>query len=137
MPVTIDVSNFKTYTYEDKILFSGINYYRIKIEDWDGSTYYTKIVSVNSTTDHLIGFRIYPNPTTNNLFVEYTNTTSTILDLSIYNQLGQLMTSSTYTDGSFSKTIELSLIDLAAGTYIIKAIDQHGNERVSKFFKMI
>ncbi|MBC7884333.1 MAG: T9SS type A sorting domain-containing protein [Saprospiraceae bacterium] len=130
-----DLSNFKTYRYEDNSLYSGINYYRIKIEDLDGTIYYTKIVSVYSENGQIVNFKIYPNPVTDNLYVEYANTKATSLDLSIYNHLGQLMSSSTYTDGAISNSIELSLFNLAAGMYIIKATDQHGNESVSKFFK--
>ncbi len=137
LPITPDMSNFKIYKYEDKSLFSGINYYRIRIEDLDGSIYYTKIVSVFSEIGQLISFNIYPNPTLNNLFVEYTNSRAIYLDLSIYNHLGQVVKSISYTNGAIPKIIELSLIGLPAGMYIIKATDQHGTENVSKFFKVI
>lgn len=136
VPVTEELTSFKTYKYEDKSLFSGINYYRIKIEDFDGSIYYTKIVSVDNDSEKMIGLKVYPNPTSNNLFVEYNNAKATNVDLSIYNQLGQLVTSSKYTDGIFPKIIELSLLELNEGTYFIKATDQHGNKIISKFFKM-
>jgi len=137
VPVTAVLTNFKTYKFEDKSLFSGINYYRIKVVDYDGSMHYTKIVSVTSIAGQTIGFKIYPNPTFNNLFVEYTNIKATYLDLSIYNQLGQRVASTKFTDGIIPKIIELSLSELTAGTYIIKATDQNGKESISKFFKMI
>ena len=103
----------------------------------DGTVHYTKIVSVFNGAGQLIGFKLYPNPTTDNLFVEYGNTKATSLDLSIYNQFGQMVKSISYTNGVFTQVIELSLIELAAGTYIIKATDQLGNESISRFFKII
>lgn len=137
VPVKPELSNFKTYTYTDKKLIPGLNYYRIKMEDFDGSIYYTKIVSVISETSQNISFKIYPNPTFNNLFIEYINTKATYLDISIFNQLGQHVISTQYTDGTFPKIIDWSLIELPAGTYFIKATDQNGQESILKFFKMI
>lgn len=135
--MTAELTNLKTYKYRDKSLFSGRNYYRIKIEDFDGSIYYTNIIFLDNETGQKISFRIYPNPTSGNLFVEYTNIDASYLDLSIYNHLGQRVASRIYSDGIFPKIIELSLLELAAGTYIIKATDQNGKESISKFFKMI
>lgn len=135
--MTAEVTNLKTYKYRDKSLFSGRNYYRIKIEDFDGSIYYTNIIFLDNETGQKISFRIYPNPTSGNLFVEYSNIDASYLDLSIYNHLGQRVASRIYSAGIFPKIIELSLLELAAGTYIIKATDQNGKESISKFFKMI
>lgn len=135
--VSTDVSDIKIYNYEDASLYSGINYYRIRIEDLDGSIYYTKIVSVYSERGQLISFKVYPNTTINNLYVEYTNTKATFLNISIYSYMGQLVSSTSYTDGAISNIIELSVNNLTSGMYIIKATDQQGNESVSKFFKAI
>ncbi|MEZ4908488.1 MAG: hypothetical protein R2771_12805 [Saprospiraceae bacterium] len=47
------------YEFYDNALI-GINYYRLKITDNDGSVYYSPVISYNMNTDDV--FTSYPNP---------------------------------------------------------------------------
>jgi len=48
------------YSFIDKKLVSGINYYRLQTVDIDGRISYSKIVSVNMADKQL--FSVFPNP---------------------------------------------------------------------------
>lgn len=56
------------YEFEDGRPKMGNNYYRLKINDWDGSFNYSNIVVLSKNGDER--FKIYPNPVTDRLFLE-------------------------------------------------------------------
>ncbi len=56
-----------SYSFEDNNPILGQNYYRLKMQDLDGSLEFSKIVSVNFITETLM--EIYPNPAVQNQIV--------------------------------------------------------------------
>lgn len=69
--------------------------------------------------------KIYPNPTSDFLFV---NTQNQIKEVSIYNLVGQKMESKLDNN-------KINVSNLVNGTYFIKITDQTGNFQTSKFIK--
>lgn len=101
------------YQYTDDKPYNGINYYRLRITDLDGTISYSKIVSVR--LDEAKTFKVYPNPVSDFLMVE----TITTNDYQIINLLGQHIMG-----GSLIPQIDVSAFPV--GTYIIKI----GTEKV-------
>jgi hypothetical protein len=76
----------KKYQYSHRTPFDGLNYYRLKQTDFDGSFEYSKVVQVDMSSKEV---RIYPNPVAEVLFVESKNETD--LTISIYDNMGKLI----------------------------------------------
>ena len=72
-----------------------------------------------------LDFSIYPSPTTGALNIE---SESTITQIEIYNQLGQLVTSN-----SNQNTIDISSVN--TGLYFVKLKDDNGNVTTQKVIK--
>ena len=75
------------YAYIDALPLSGKNYYRIKVTEKDGKSYYTNIQTLDFIRDFAV--KVYPNPVTNRKFILQLNG----------NKAGQLMMNLYSTDG--------------------------------------
>ncbi len=105
------------YTFINEKPTAGVNYYRLKINDFDGKTTFSKTISLENT-QILRGLKIYPNPANDVLFIENIDEQS----IEIINILGQIVLSVS------PKIIHspLSIIHLKSGVYFVKT----GNEMV-------
>ncbi len=108
----------RSYTFTDTYLFPGVNFYRLKQVDFDGHTVLSPIRIVNSAT--LLEVSIYPNPTTEELFINFNDwdaqleTTITVRDLNGAEVLSQSVN---------SVTTRLSVSRLPIGSYFIQVTD--------------
>ncbi|MBX2914606.1 MAG: hypothetical protein KF856_04945 [Cyclobacteriaceae bacterium] len=94
-----------TYQFVDENPMAGINYYRLKQTDFDGTSAYSNIVAVNTNLE----WTVYPNPANRQTEVTITK----IGDYAVYNNLGVMVlriTNNKHFDAS----------TLAPGVYIIK-----------------
>jgi hypothetical protein len=66
--INASLSTTGTYYYTDNNLVAENNYYRIKIIELSGKTFYTNIVSIN--TKPKVDITIYPNPVVNELVIK-------------------------------------------------------------------
>jgi len=95
----------------------GTNYYQLKVVNDDGTVSYSEIITVEVGIDGKAPFIIYPNPTSNQLVVEYDNATTATIN--IYSLDGQkVLTTST----DQSKT-PIDVSRLITGTYIVEYND--------------
>jgi len=81
------------------------------------------ILSVNDNL--LLDFSVYPNPTTGILTIQ---SKTSIVQIEIYNQLGQLVLSN-----NEENTIDIS--NVGQGLYFIKILDENGNIGTQKVVK--
>nr|MCU0451363.1 T9SS type A sorting domain-containing protein [Bernardetiaceae bacterium] len=56
------------YSFWDTQPLNGINYYRIAQVDFDQTTQYTRMVSLDFTGETALAFKLFPNPTTDGHF---------------------------------------------------------------------
>ncbi len=106
----------QSYSFEDNNPYNGVNYYRLKQVDYDGAFEYSKIVEVSSfQKESSVSIQVYPNPSSDYIKVTGFGNAAKI-DISIYNQLGKLVYSSSTTSHD-----EIDIISLKAGTYIVIA----------------
>jgi hypothetical protein len=70
-----------TYSYVHKSSNSGVDYYRIKQVDTDGSTDYSKLVSVDNTSITKSQISFYPNPSKGIVQFDQPVTQITIMDV--------------------------------------------------------
>ncbi len=85
--------------------------------------WYDRLLSVNENT--LVDFSVYPNPTTGILTIQ---SKTNIVQIEIYNQLGQLVLSN-----NEENTIDIS--NVGQGLYFIKILDENGNIGTQKVVK--
>ena len=103
----------RAYGYVHSTPATGINYYRLKLIDQDGSFEYSTIQSIHLETSK-IDLAIYPNPTAN--FLNITSLDENLLQVSIVNSMGQELRQIPLIEGANSVQIQ----DLSAGNYFIK-----------------
>jgi len=73
-------------------------------------------------------FILFPNPVENNLNITYTKNTNDIIEIVIYNSLGQKMNLSTK---SFKNTTNIPFQEFSSGIYFISIL-QNGKQIIFK-----
>ncbi|WP_200507439.1 T9SS type A sorting domain-containing protein [Adhaeribacter terrigena] len=106
----------KRYAFTDQNPMSGVAYYRLKQVDLDGTIVYSKIEQVNRNTKAL-DIHLYPNPTAGNLTISLPETGET--EVKVMNVLGQVVGLKKIVN---TKTVELDLTHLPAGTYQVMIV---------------
>jgi len=96
----------------------AITYYRLKINNLDGTFTYSKVISVNGKVSG--GLSIYPNPAAANITVSYTKVSNNAT-LLVHSTDGKLLTSSKLVEGSSQTTIDVN--ELKTGKYILTIVD--------------
>lgn len=112
----------KNYNYLDQTVEQGINYYRLKQVDFDGTFSYSDEVEVDVTGP--LAFNLqqnYPNPFNPSTNIKYSIAESGIVRLSIYNLVGEevaILVNGYKQAGFYETTFDAS--KLPSGTYIYK-----------------
>lgn len=122
------------YSFKDIQPFDGINYYRLKIIDHDGSFEYSNIEVVHF--DRTPTNKIFPNPVENNIHIKNLDSNLEDIVIEIYNQNGQLIHSDEYQLDQGQITLSTDLVRVnEAGTYFLRII---GNDQIQilKFIRV-
>lgn len=120
---TIDAKNSITnnYTFFDPNPSKGINYYRLKIVEQNGTTKYSNILSVNINNLSNANILVYPNPIkTKNFLVQFKNLDASKYTLQLVNTIGQVVYSNQLNVQSLGSTtlmVDLKNIQLTSGNY--------------------
>ena len=103
------------YTFTDSKPAAGLNYYRLKIVDQDGSEAYSAIRSVDFGTGAAVSLSIYPNPATDVLHIVINNSTG-VSGILIVNMQGQVVR----TVSTSSTTADIPVSNLAREMYMVE-----------------
>jgi Secretion system C-terminal sorting domain/Carbohydrate binding domain len=114
-----------TYAFNDEKPLKGINYYRLKINEEDGTFKYSKVQSVR--TSGLGKLSIYPNPTAN--FIQIKDAES-VESVNIYDVSGRLVRQFLNNTSS-----QLDISTLPKGMYQV-AVTANGETDFSRIVKM-
>lgn len=110
---TVNAVGTEKYNYTDKELANGINYYRVKAIDKDGSFKYSVIKNIAHNANGKIEYSIYPNPAKNELVIKNLVGTN---DISLVDASGKVvLRKSNVTSG----LIELNIASLQNGFYTV------------------
>lgn len=93
--------------------------------DFDSDTFCKMVMITTTSTKNLasdISFELYPNPTSDRVFVSVQSPTSQSLSLQITNLLGEVMTTVSLSSGMSHQ--EISLESFASGTYFYQLLGE-------------
>ena len=108
-------SEINNYNYFDQNPITGLNYYRLKQTDYDGTFSYSEVEYAEIKNKKTIW--VYPSQVTNIVTIEKSRNIEEALSLNLHDMGGKILYSNTISDGEF-KT-EISLSDLTPGVYFI------------------
>lgn len=109
-----------TYIFNYFEVKNGINYYRLKMVDQDGTYEYSKIIQA-SKKDKIDILKVFPNPVSSNLFVERPDSDKE-LRIVVYNAIGQITFSEVLQANELSKQINMN--QSSNGLYRVAIYDQ-------------
>lgn len=117
----------QTYQFNDYKPFNGVNYYRLKQTDFDGSYEYTKTVTITIKQSNSLS--IYPNPSRGGeIFLNFKDITTGILN--IYNAQGKLV--SRHFIENAQESYKVNLPSLGQGIFIAEL--STGEEQLTSRF---
>jgi len=105
------------YSFADESPYDGISYYRLKQVDFDGTSAYSQIVSVNFDEDHF-SYTIFPNPTTGNLYIAIDKGFENIASVTIKDLAGKIILNEI--PAGNKDLIKINLEGMATGFYFIE-----------------
>jgi Zn-dependent metalloprotease len=108
------------YSFTDSHYDKGINYYRLKQVDTDGSFAYSKMIAIESGGMREVKY--FPNPVQSLLSIELPDTEMTECNVKVFNSAGQCVLDKERTKISKGK-MSLDLAKLPAGVYQIVVSD--------------
>ena len=117
-------SNYETI--DDKPRY-GVNYYRLKMVDNDGTFTYSKIASVDWTKPTATTWSVFPNPVKDKLFLTGNEDVSGEQTVQIFDAIGKLVTQTTLQ----KLRNGLSVNELASGTYFMEMMNKQGQGRIA------
>lgn len=106
----------------------GKNFYQLKQVDLNGGETYSKMITVNSiATDGLFSF--YPNPTNNELTLQFQSSKETIATLNLYNQQGVIVKHEVFKLNEGMSVFTRDLKELKAGVYSLEVSTEQNKQQ--------
>lgn len=110
-------SNSKTYYTDFDVNPINEAYYKIRVEDVDGTLSYSNTIILNRELDTDINFELVPNPAEDIVSIRFGNSFNHDVKIEIYNAIGQLLYHKYLDENNESSSIEVNLSSFASGTY--------------------
>jgi poly(3-hydroxybutyrate) depolymerase len=120
--------NGAIYNTTDPYPYSGINYYRLKIADRDGSFSFSNIVMLKTPVKDLVITGLYPNPVNDWLHVQLQSDKSQAVNLGLFDITGKLLQQKTLQLVAGINNYSIPVSNIARGMYILQFKNgQQGN----------
>jgi autotransporter-associated beta strand protein len=120
----------KNYTFTDVSPLTGTNYYRLKAVDYNGAATLSKVVSVSFSSKNDGKIAIYPNPTRNELRLDFDATDAGTTLVQVSDLMGRVVLSQNFTVAKGANLLPFNVASLPSGTYFVKV-----NGDVTRFVK--
>ncbi|MEZ5026083.1 MAG: T9SS type A sorting domain-containing protein [Chitinophagales bacterium] len=123
------------YNFYDSTLVVGLNYYRLKQVDFDGTFAYSKIASIDVASIVQNSLTLYPNPATTQITLQYNNTQDGSVDIQIVDAIGRIVFQEQHklvTSGEHQFVVDTHL--LSKGLYCVR-LTQDANQFSQIFIK--
>jgi photosystem II stability/assembly factor-like uncharacterized protein len=121
----------KSYTYKIDEFDSGIQYYRLKQIDFDGTYEYSEVIEIEAITpEQFTLFQNYPNPFNPSTSIKFSIAVDSIVKLKLFNMLGQEVAELLNSEISAGiHHIDFNASSLSSGTYfyVLEANENNGS----------
>ena len=125
-----------SYSTVDPYPFSGINYYRLKTIDKDGTVSYSETIKLVTAKKNLAVTQFYPNPVDDVLHIQLQSDKHQAVTLTVFDITGKQLQSVSVQLNNGMNEQNLPFINLSKGAYIIQYKDEKGeNTGTFKVFK--
>ncbi|MFO7789229.1 MAG: T9SS type A sorting domain-containing protein, partial [Bacteroidales bacterium] len=114
------------YIYDDSLIFSGYNYYRLTQVDFDGEKESFAPIHVNceNSNDGESRILVYPNPFCSEINIFMENINDDVIWFELYDGAGQVIYSDSYTIMENTQSHCLKLNELEPGIYFLKSVTE-------------
>lgn len=123
----------RNYSFSDRNVSAGNNFYRLRIVDENGSFTYSPVVKLNF--NGASAFNVYPTITRNSLHVELNAAKQEPITALIFDHTGRQLSVQKLQLAAGYNNIELSVNNLPAGEYLLKLVN-HSSNSIAKFIKL-
>ncbi len=120
------------YAYLDENPKSGINYYRLKMIDLDGSYEYSQIININN--NDLLDITFAPNPTKGEVIISFNQNINDNIQIELFNLSGKLIKERSLRLNNENQIL-FNMDELAKGTYFVR-ITANNNSYGEKMIKL-
>lgn len=127
-----NTKNINDYTFIDKPPLTNIQYYRLKMLDFDGSTTYSKTVSVTDTKSPIRSLKINPSVSSDFLNIETISNETAIL--TVVDIFGRIVMTQKIDANEAMVTNKLDISNFPNGVYTVILSNTSG-QSVGKFVK--
>jgi Secretion system C-terminal sorting domain len=110
-----------TYTYTDAKPTQGVNYYRLKQEDFNGRTSFSDIRAIRFSNKEELNITIFPNPTREIVYIDLSNfKTGNTANLNLVDASGKIVLNKNIAilNGNYNTAINVKT--LAKGNYVLQ-----------------
>lgn len=122
------------YTYVDAYAEEGLNYYRLRQRDLDGTAYYSQVIAVKDCGSLLEGQKtmlsLWPNPASESTTLELKSAVGGAAKLSLIDALGRVIEQRQVSIRKGQNAFKLPLMGLPAGSYLVELQHSQFTERV-------
>lgn len=119
IPAKVQNANTNSYTFTDGDAQPGMNYYRLKMIDLDGSFTYSKQISIVLKRE-VAAISLFPNPASTELTLQFESATKEELSVMIYNAMGQTLLHQDFLPEAGFNQIKLDVSSLSQGLYFME-----------------
>jgi Secretion system C-terminal sorting domain len=116
------------YSFTDEVPLSGVNYYRLKMMNTDGSFTYSPTRSVVLAEGKTTNVSVVPNPAKEQVYVKLNVQEAKTITLVLVDITGKTLMTERKTLGSGFNELSLSLNNYPQGLYFLKIVDAQTTE---------
>jgi hypothetical protein len=132
----LSIADANSFNYTDNLLLPQLNYYRIKMIDIDGRSYFSNIVAILNAATGTTLLSITPNPVTGDRFkLQLAAAVAQKMNLFILDMQGRIVSTQPVQLTAGINAVEINRNALAPGIYTIYGILAGERTKILKFVK--
>jgi hypothetical protein len=127
----------QSYNFSDASMSENITvFYRLKLIDNDGSSSWTKILSIAATNAQTTKVQsVFPNPTSGVMNINFSHLSDNAFTVQVIDAFGKVFEEVSSDDMNGMSTISFDLTDLNTGIYFVKVSGDYTQTQLTKFIK--
>ena len=129
--------SLQSYNFSDASMSENVTvFYRLKLIDNDGSSSWTKILSIAATNAETTKVQsVYPNPTNGVLNINFSQLSDNAFIVQVIDAFGKVFQEVNSDDLNGMSTVSFDLTELNTGIYFVKVSGDCAQTQLTKFIK--